>query len=100
METMTRAPQTPTSPVWERGDPIVLGRPPERPLMVSWARIKFERRMARRAALRRASRVTSAVLVGIVGGLAMYAMAAAGLVPLLTGSGSAPAPVPAASSTP
>lgn len=100
METMTSTPQTLTSPVWERQDPIVLGRPPERPLMVSWARIKFERRMARRAALRRAWRVMSAVLVGIVGGLAMYAMAAAGLVPLLTGSGSAPAPAPAVAPSP
>ena len=100
METMTRTPATLTPPVRARRDPIVLSQPPERPLMVSWARIKFERRMARRAALRRAWRVVSAVLVGIVGGLAMYAMAAAGLVPLLNGSGSAPVPTSAVSPTP
>lgn len=100
METMTRMPARPTPEAAPRRDPIVLGRPPDRPLMVSWARIKFERRMARRAALRRAWRVMSAVLVGIIGGLAMYAMAAAGLVPLLNGSGSTAVPAPAASTAP
>lgn len=100
METMTRTPERLTPPMRARREPIVLNRHAERPMMVSWERIKFDRRMERRASLRRAWRVLTAAVVGIVGGLAMYAMAAAGLVPLLTGSGSAPVPAHAVSSAP
>ena len=99
METITRSTAWRTTPVRHRRARIVLSRPANQPLMVSWARITYDRRQARRAALRRGWRVASAVLVGIAGGLAMYATAAAGVLPLLAGGHEAP-PAATASSSP
>lgn len=61
--------------------------------MVSWARIKYERRRARRAAIRRAWRVVVALVVGVCAGFAMYALATAGVIPLLDGERAQPSEV-------
>lgn len=97
METTTRPQPTDGRPARERRDRLVLSAAADRPLMVSWARIKYERRVARRAALRRAWRVGVAMIVGVSAGIAMYSLAAAGVLPLLEGGSPEPvvtAPAP------
>ena len=96
MDTMTRPAARLNPPTRGRRHPIVLKRSAGHPTMVTWARIAYERRMARRAALRRAWRVVVALVVGVSAGIAMYALASAGLVPLLEGGGSVPSTADAA----
>lgn len=85
METMTRTPVDLVPAASPRRDPLVLARPPARSLGVHRARVRYGQRRTRRAELRKAWRVTWALIVGVVGGVTMYLMAMAGMVPLLEG---------------